>query len=237
LKLCLDNFLSDLETVKNYTSCTQSTSAGKRISKSGITPTSSSGPKYVGNIAYAHILAADKLVPLSTEQDEDWQSDTPTLKEEEIAHYPLPPITLTTGTYRVPTSEMRPLGPYVTRPSDGDKIEAAFNRPNTFHNRPIIRSRFDQFSDIALARAETSPLDVAGQVFFITNGEPIYYWDFMHMAYHQIDIIHEQLGLPVREQRSLIKFSRSVATVLSGLSEWWGWLTLRLQGLGCSLVM
>jgi len=183
---------------------------------------------YVGNVAYAHILAADKLVPSST-QREDWQSDAPTLREEEEENinYPLPSITLTTGTYRVPTSEARPLGPYITRPADGDKIEAAFNGPHTKiiteTSRPVIRSRFDQFSDIALAR-KTSSLDVAGQAFIITNGEPTYFWDFIRIVFHHLDLSRERSGLPPRKQKSQIKFSRPVAMVLAGLAEWWGGL-------------
>jgi sterol-4alpha-carboxylate 3-dehydrogenase (decarboxylating) len=182
---------------------------------------------YVGNVAYAHILAADKLVPSSTE---DWQSDTRTLKEEEqdILFHPLPSISLTTGSHRVPTSEARPLGPYITRPADGDKLEAAFNKPYsqfvTETSRPVIRSRFDQFSDVALARSKTAPLDVAGQVFIITNGEPTYFWDFIRLVFHHLDLSRAQMGLPPRKQKSLIKFSRPVAMVLAGLAEWWGGL-------------
>jgi sterol-4alpha-carboxylate 3-dehydrogenase (decarboxylating) len=187
---------------------------------------------YVGNVAHAHILAADKLVlPTFPQQREDWQSDTPTLKEgEDLINCPLPPIDLTTGSHRVPTSAARPLGPYVTRPPDGDKIEEVFfSTPNpaekhiiTESSRPVVRSRFDQFSDVALARAKTSPLEVAGQVFFITNGEPLYFWDFIRTAWRQIDISHEKSGKPVRSQRGLIKLSRPVAMFLAGAAEIWG---------------
>jgi len=183
---------------------------------------------YVGNVAHAHILAADKLVPPSN-QREDWQSDTPTLKEEEeeLINYPLPSIDLTTGSHRTPTCEARPLGPYLTRPPDGDKIEEAFYEPDTSRtitetSRPVIRSRFDQFSDIALARAKTSPLEVSGQAFFITNGEPLYFWDFIRAVWSQLDVSYENLGRPVRRQKGLIKLSRPVAMVLAGGAEWWG---------------
>ena len=180
---------------------------------------------YVGNVAYAHILAADKLVTPFT-QREDWQSDTLTLKEEDILNYPLPSITLTTGSRRVPTSQARPLGPYITRPADGDKIEAAFHAPETKAiteaSRPVIRSRFDQLSDVALARSKTSPLDVAGQAFFITNGEPLYFWDFIRAVIRQLDISYEQAGRPPRKEKRKITFTRPVAMLLAGASEWWG---------------
>lgn len=180
---------------------------------------------YVGNVAHAHILAADKLVPAT----EDWQSDTATLKEEEedLINYPLSSINITTGPHRVPTCEARPLGPYLTMPENGEKIEAAYNRSispeeariPTASSRPVIRSRFDQFSEPALARAKSNPMQVAGQVFFITNGEPIYFWDFMRAVWRELDLA---LDKP-RNQKGLIVMPRMVGMALASAAEWWGW--------------
>lgn len=190
---------------------------------------------YVGNVAHAHLLAADKLVPppssiQSDHEQEDWKSDTPTLTEEELdlLNYPLPPINLSTGVYRVPTSEARPLGPYVTRPGNADRIEAAFadtsiNKRITESSRPVIRSRFDQFSDAALARnsGRSSPLEVAGQVFFITNGEPLYFWDFIRTVWHLLDMNAAKAGKAPRPQKRQWVLRRGVAMVLAAGMERW----------------
>ena len=179
---------------------------------------------YVGNVAKAHILAADKLVtPI-----DNWQPENLTEDEEDLINYPLPSIDITTGQHRVPTCEARPLGPYVTKPENGDKIEAAFNTPLTPEEartptpatRPVIRSRFDQFSAPALAKAKSNPMQVAGQVFFITNGEPVYFWDFMRAVWCELDTA---LGKP-RPSRGLIVMPRPVGMALAGAAEWWGWL-------------
>ena len=178
---------------------------------------------YVGNVAKAHLLAADKLVPPS----EDWQSDTLTLREEveELINYPLPSIDITTGKHRIPTCEARPLGPYLTPPPNAEKIEDAFKAPldtRTLEagSRPVLRSRFEQFSEVALARAKVSPLQVAGQVFFITNGEPLYFWDFMRAVWHEL----EAAGFDAPRKKKLIVMPRSIGMALAGAAEWWGWL-------------
>lgn len=188
---------------------------------------------YVGNVARAHILAADKLVPPSPSIDDDlasgWQQSdaagsVATLQDEkdnkvDVISYPLPAINLTTSAHRIPTCEARPLGPYVTRPPNGDAVEAAFHEKMQ-SNRPVIRSRFDQFSETALARAKTSPLQVAGQAFFITNGEPVYFWDFMRSIWRELDASSPS----PRPTKSRIVLSRGVGMALAGAAEWWGWL-------------
>lgn len=206
---------------------------------------------YVGNVALAHILAADKLIPSSyspsSEKDiaSDWQQSnltgsTTTLIDkdekipsntkdragkEDLTTYPLPQINLTTGSHRIPTCEARPLGPYVTRPPNGDAIESAFYAPETLSNRPVIHSRFNQFSHAALTLAKSSPslsspLQVAGQAFFITNGEPVYFWDFMRAIWRALDASSSS----PRPKKSLIVLPRGLGMLLAGAAEWWGWL-------------
>lgn len=131
----------------------------------------------------------------------------------------LPPIDLTTGQHRVPTSLARPLGPYVDRPEDGDAIVAAFEGPHK-PERPVIRSRFDQLSEPALNRAGTDPLQVAGQAFFITNGEPVYFWDFARRLWRML----APDTYPAREPFVLPK---TVGFAVATLAEWWGWLSGR----------
>ncbi|KAF8272236.1 C-3 sterol dehydrogenase [Lactarius quietus] len=165
---------------------------------------------YVGNVAHAHILAADKLVsrPPSTPEE--------VAKAFETA---LPPIDLTTGQHRVPTSSARPLGPYVERPARGDEIASAFEGPHTAE-RPAIRSRFDQLSDPALKRVDADPLQVAGQVFFITNGEPVYFWDFPRRLWRR-------LNPESYPSRDIFALPKTVGLALATLSEWFGWLSGR----------
>jgi len=131
----------------------------------------------------------------------------------------LPSIDLTTGEQRVPTSLARPLGPYVERPEGGDAIVAAFEGPHK-PEQPVIRSRFDQFSEPALIRASKDPLHVAGQAFFITNGEPLYFWDFPRRMWRML----APDSYPARDPIVLPKL---VGFAIATLAEWWGWLTGR----------
>ncbi|KAI0314026.1 C-3 sterol dehydrogenase [Amylostereum chailletii] len=163
---------------------------------------------YVGNVAYAHVLAADKLAP-PTEKDVE--------KAKEQLSVALPSINITTGHRRIPTSRARPLGPYVEYPVNGDALVAAFNGPPEA-DRPVIRSRFDPFSDAAIERAEGNVLDVAGQTFFITNGEPVYFWDFVRAVWRTADPEHYP-------SRSNFVLPMQVGLFFATLLECWGWLT------------
>lgn len=192
---------------------------------------------YVGNVARAHLLAADKLdtqppaPPLSavTEKLPLSADEVPPLTDAELAHisYPVTPIDLTTGKYRIPTCEARPLGPYITPPPDSEKIAAAFEDPNSESvQRPVMRTRFDQFSEYALQRAKLSqpdvnPLQVAGQVFFITNGEPCYFWDFPRMVWNELDKYFPGKRTP----RGVFQLPKSVGMAAATGSEWFGYLT------------
>ncbi|KAI0763611.1 C-3 sterol dehydrogenase [Trametes elegans] len=167
---------------------------------------------YVGNCAYAHLLAADKLGPSTAE-------DIARLKEElKVA---LPSIECTTKQPRVPTSKARPLGPCVTRPADADALLANWNDPNYKPEvkRPAVRSKFDQFSDAALARDDDAALHVAGQVFFITNGEPTGFWDMPRVLYRLFD---QHFGRPTTKRRLILP--RQVGLMLGSAAEWFAWL-------------
>lgn len=171
----------------------------------------------MGNVAHAHLLAADKLdqVPAAEELTEE--------EREAISNEYIPPITLTTGQHRVPTSEARPLGPCVEPPADAAEIQAKWADPNFkgSHLREFRRSRFDQFSANALAGVKTSPLQVAGQTFFITNGEPIYFWDFSRAIWYRFDQHYrtEKYKTPLRV------IPAPLGKVLAQAAEWWGWVS------------
>lgn len=81
------------------------------------------------------------------------------------------------------------------------------------------RSASDQFSRQAIENDE-APLAIAGQVFFITNGEPLPFWDVPRFFYSRLDQLTGQKKL----ERRQIVLSRSVGMVLAWLSEWWCWL-------------
>ncbi|KAF5382411.1 hypothetical protein D9615_002970 [Tricholomella constricta] len=188
---------------------------------------------YVGNVARAHIIAADKLEtlppssPLNTLEKLPFSVDAVSLSpaEQDLINYPLPPITVTTGKNRVPTCKARPLGPYVTPPPDAEKLLASFNDPTPTSERPVIRTRYDHLSDHALKRSklhipEISPLQVAGQAFFITNGEPCYFWDFPRTVWHQLDAFFPGH----RQPRKLTKLSKTIGLMAATGSEWAAWL-------------
>ncbi|KAG2354416.1 3-beta hydroxysteroid dehydrogenase/isomerase family-domain-containing protein [Suillus spraguei] len=162
---------------------------------------------YVGNLAKAHLIAADKLSPFSVPTSSQETLTTESLKAKLHLDRALQPVSATIKAKRAPTCEARPLGPYVTLPPNAAEMEAAFNAPLDPHApaHPIIRSRFDQFSDNAIDLAESSPLQVAGQVFFITNGEPMYFWDFMRVIWLALDPPSSKppSGASERSQRSV----------------------------------
>ncbi|KAK7690118.1 hypothetical protein QCA50_006766 [Cerrena zonata] len=168
---------------------------------------------YVGNVAHAHLLAADKL---SEPQEQELAQ-----RRKDFSTTPLSPVSVTTGSHRIPTSEARPLGPYVVPPPDAEQIEANWTNPEykASGQRPLRRTRFDQFAENAFDR-DDAPLTVAGQAFFITNGEPVYFWDFPRLVWSRLDQINDE----TRTQKSKIVLSRGVAMVLAGAAEWWGWL-------------
>jgi len=120
---------------------------------------------YVGNVAYAHLLAADKLgerYPSANFRD------------------PISSIDLSLGSHRIPTSDARPLGPN-QNPTEADqlaarKFESGETDPSDL--RPVLRNRMDHFSEQANDEDDNATYPIAGQAFFITNGEPVYFWDF-----------------------------------------------------------
>ena len=120
---------------------------------------------YVGNVAYAHLLASDKLADQYACVD---------------FRDPLPSTDISLGHRRIPTSEARPVGPN-TSPSEADllcakRFESGETNPNDL--RPVLRNKMDHFSDAANDEDESATYPIAGQAYFITNGEPTYAWDF-----------------------------------------------------------
>jgi sterol-4alpha-carboxylate 3-dehydrogenase (decarboxylating) len=179
---------------------------------------------YVENVAYAHLLAADKLVDPGPERD---PLDPLALSAEEVDMLDkyLPPVRLSTGHHRIPTSEGRPPGPVLQQSPENSRVAQNFYDPLFQHQpRPIVRTKFDALSETALSRAKTSPLQVAGQVFFITNGEPVYFWDFTRYVWNELDKIVDPEGKERRLEKRRIVFPQSLGYVFASLAEFWGWL-------------
>ncbi|KAK7056739.1 erg26, C-3 sterol dehydrogenase [Paramarasmius palmivorus] len=187
---------------------------------------------YVGNVAHAHLLAADKLdspppaPPLGPLEKLPLEPPALTEAELELLTRPLPSIDLTVGRHRIPTSEARPLGPYVTPPPNAEKLVQAFESTDGTSSHPVVRTRFDQLSENSIARSklhnpEVHPLQVAGQVFFITNGEPCYFWDLPRIIWGKLDAMFP--GHIAKRQPWVM--SRSIGLTLAYAAEWWGWLS------------
>ncbi|EIW81397.1 C-3 sterol dehydrogenase [Coniophora puteana RWD-64-598 SS2] len=191
---------------------------------------------YVENLATAHLIAADRLdsevaadnaepsESAVTAATEDWASETATLSEKEALDLSiaLPPVSATVGNRRVPTCVARPLGPYVVPPPNAAALEAAYASPIASTNvRPALRGRFDQFSENAMAVCKTHPLRVAGQTFFITNGEPVYFWDFMRLIWLALDPPHDPSK---RAEQRIWVIPRAFGMALGFLAETWAGL-------------
>lgn len=186
---------------------------------------------YVGNVAKAHLLAADCLsmpppapplekVPTSPD-------DLPLLTEAEsnIISNALSSIDVTTGRRRIPTCEARPLGPYVTPPPNAKAIEFAFNDPNPPSTRPVVRSKFDALSEYGLnhskfEKPDINPLQVAGQAFFISNGEPLYFWDFARAIWCELDKYFPEKRAP----KKYFVMSKEIGILAATGAEWFSWL-------------
>ncbi|GAA5982070.1 hypothetical protein JCM11641_004315 [Rhodosporidiobolus odoratus] len=112
------------------------------------------------NVVHAHLLAAEKL-------------DAPPLDARELESRSQP-VACTVGRRVLPTSRY----PDVidsAKPPEGLEQDLAL---------PAARNRFDQFHTTSSSSLDPSQLSVAGQSFFITNGEPVPFWSFARAVYY-----------------------------------------------------
>ncbi|GAA5838155.1 hypothetical protein JCM11251_004726 [Rhodosporidiobolus azoricus] len=144
----------------------------------------------VKNVVHAHLLAAVRL---------DAPPISPSLLETRI-----PPVSVTVPRRTLPSSRH----PDVVHPTSPPPIEDPL--------LPAGRNRFNQFYDASSPNSpSSSPLTVAGQAFFITNGEPVNFWSFARMVYHVYS------GKPQRWWDPLV-FPGSVGMLFATLAEWAG---------------
>lgn len=190
---------------------------------------------YVDNIAHAHLLAADRLSrkPYSAELMASVHLPPKCLGEEER------------GDIRerdVPTSEKREAvqgaPDYAqelpsTLPASVTQGQGSEDGTPTLDLRPVIRNRYDQFfhivnPDVASAGnpipevvsiAEES-VGVAGNAFFITNGQPTPFWDFARAVWKEYDPSPKGTV----DLKKVWKIPRDVGMVLATLAEYATWL-------------
>jgi len=162
---------------------------------------------YVTNVVKAHLLAADKLLD-------------PPLPIESIAASNLETNTLSTGKYTVPYSGARPPGRALEITPEIEKSYFAFKEGA--QPKSVVRSRYDPLTQENLELEPTYPLQVAGQAFFITNGEPMYFWDFARAVWNEMghDVPTRTWNIPT-----------SLGFVLGSLSEWASYLLGKEPGL------
>jgi sterol-4alpha-carboxylate 3-dehydrogenase (decarboxylating) len=148
---------------------------------------------YVENVAWAHVLASDRLAEVVALEN-GGVPDAGVFPKEH-AYKEDPPIlpcglTTTTSSHRIPTSLAKPLGPAINPTKE--ELEAAHAYANTPwpEPRPIVRNKYDQLSEHSLSMLsepplstpedeQEYPLQIPGQAFFITNTEPLPFWSFM----------------------------------------------------------
>ncbi|KAM0750736.1 hypothetical protein T439DRAFT_301719 [Meredithblackwellia eburnea MCA 4105] len=113
---------------------------------------------YVDNVVHAHLIASERLdtkVPLAALETR------------------YPPVDIDVPRRRLPTSTYRPESLIADELSHNPTF-----KNDTKEEEPLwaARNRFDQF--FPGGKQPDHSYEVAGQAFFITNGEPIGFWDF-----------------------------------------------------------
>ena len=167
----------------------------------------------MGNVAKAHLLAADKL-------GEEIHTNDPK-PADDILNYLLPSISLSTDEHCVPTSSARPLGPYITPVPNAKAIEAAWKDPTrSMEKRVKFRTKFDPLTPANLDKELDNPLQASGQAFYITNGEPVAFWDYVLAVW-------KEMG---HEPTTRIVIPGWLGMYLGSAAEWWAWLTGRKPG-------
>ena len=130
---------------------------------------------------------------------------------------------------RIPTSNARPVGPSPSPTKEDLRVGEAYKDPSTLaqdDTRPVLRTRFDQFANPAVTEDDLedeklpSHIDVAGQAFFITNCEPMYFWDFGRAIWAQMGHVDKKHTV----------LSAGMGMVLATLAESWAKLVGKEAG-------
>lgn len=182
---------------------------------------------YVDNVAHAHLLAADKLTlnakPYSRELLASVHLSTRSTGQQENYSF---------LERDVPTSEKRP---DVAGAHDyaRDLLEPGSKETiSSIDIRPVIRNRYDQFFHIVNPEVPSpgnpipetvsiagESIKVAGEAFFITNGQPVPFWDFPRALWRAYD---PENG--VVDPKKVWHIGKDVALPLASLAQGWSWL-------------
>ena len=180
---------------------------------------------YVDNVVHAHLLAADKLYSAGVGSDELASVVLPSkiLGPEEKSSF-----------RQVPTSEARedtPAGSTDYARQLPSTLSAE-TLTSTLDVRPVARNKYDQFfhivnPDLPSAGSPLSPqypyaekgVAVAGEAFFITNGQPMPFWDFPRALWAGMG--------HVVPQNKIWTISKDWGLTIAGWAETFGWLTGR----------
>lgn len=180
---------------------------------------------YVDNVVHAHLLAADKLdaAPYPADKLGDIMISTRVLADDQLD-----------SQRQVPTSEARDDTPEGST-DYARKLPTTLSPETLKHElnvRPVIRNKFDQFFHIMNPEVVSpgNPLGdhfplveenvpVAGEAFFITNGQPIPFWDFPRALWAGMG--------HVMPESKVWKLSKDWGLTLAGWAESFAWLTGR----------
>lgn len=156
---------------------------------------------YVDNVVHAHIVAAERLEEVVTYAELDTR---------------LPPVDKDIPRRNLPTSTYRPdslikselsFNPlFINTSSPDEPLRAARNRYDQWFTRQQSTDNHDE------------AIPVAGQAFFITNGEPIAFWDFPRAIWAAYN---------GHVPSYIIAIPAEIGLTLAGLGETFGWLTGR----------
>lgn len=180
---------------------------------------------YVDNVVHAHLLAADKLTApgYPAEKLGEVMISSRVLADDQIH-----------DDRGVPTSEARDDTPAGST-DYARKLPTTLSPETLQHElnvRPVIRNKYDQFFHM-MNPDVVSPgnplgdqfqlvehaIPVAGEAFFITNGQPIPFWDFPRALWAGMG--------HVVPQDKVWKISKDWGLSLAGWAETFSWLTGR----------
>ncbi|KAG0148515.1 hypothetical protein CROQUDRAFT_714496 [Cronartium quercuum f. sp. fusiforme G11] len=146
---------------------------------------------YVDNVVQAHILAGERL----GEQ----------VELEAFGTHP-GPISLTNPRRQVPTSRSMSEDEDVelvefsssnaSEPSPGGFMADDLLAGALDERLPAKRTKWDQWASVSSAlNHPNGTVSVAGQAFFITGGEPVFFWDFTRAVWIAYATLHPELEL------------------------------------------
>jgi sterol-4alpha-carboxylate 3-dehydrogenase (decarboxylating) len=181
---------------------------------------------YVDNLVHAHILAFEKLE--GTVHPDAFQ-ERKTFSDRTVARRKVLPTTSFKPRDLIAEESYRPIGLETSSPDMSEKdFEVVENSVSSLKTSPSAlksieeveppipanRNRFDPFHTY-LTDPPTSPIPIAGQVYFITDTEPVPFWDFSKLLfYHYNGFVAKKIWTIPKE----------FAWWMGLGGEWWTWI-------------